>query len=111
KICATISPALLSLLERNLIDLDYIEVNGERDVETLRRALSLRPVLLHDISYHHLPIQARDLDLLRWTLERVPKLAAITLESRPPSEEALMEEVRLVRQVVGKKPNAQKRIS
>ncbi|MCA1552899.1 MAG: DUF692 family protein [Chloroflexi bacterium] len=51
KIAATISPALLSLLEHNQIDVDYIEVNGERDVDTLRRALSLRPVLLHDISY------------------------------------------------------------
>ncbi len=51
KIGATISPALLSLLDNNQIDVDYIEVNGERDVDTLRRALSLRPVLLHDISY------------------------------------------------------------
>ena len=51
KIGATISPALLSLLDRNQIDLDYIEVNGERDLPTLQRALALRPVLLHDISY------------------------------------------------------------
>lgn len=51
KIGATISPALLSLLDRNQIDLDYIEVNGERDLATLERALALRPVLLHDISY------------------------------------------------------------
>lgn len=51
KIGATISPALLSLLDRKQIDVDYIEVNGERDVATLQRALALRPVLLHDISY------------------------------------------------------------
>ncbi len=264
KIGATISPALLSLLDKHLIEVDYIEVNGERDVATLQRALALRPVLLHDISYQfwlnyadpfdeatmakaramiemarpswhstgigasaepqghtteywrgapasalqprerclanivrngqrlkewvgvplllenfnyhptnayeyicepdtfsqlidaigcdvlldlahaqisafnmgwknsreyleqlplgkvceihinqpyndggqqmldrHLPIQARDLDLLRWTLERAPKVEVINLESHQPSEAALMEEVRLVRQVAG----------
>jgi uncharacterized protein (UPF0276 family) len=51
KIGATISPALLSLLNNKQIDVDYIEVNGEGDLETLKRALALRPVLLHDISY------------------------------------------------------------
>ncbi len=50
KIGATISPALLSLLASDEIDVDYIEVNGEQDVETLIKALELRPVLLHDIS-------------------------------------------------------------
>ena len=51
KIAATISPALLSLLDNHRIDLDYIEINGEQDLATLERALALRPVLLHDISY------------------------------------------------------------
>ena len=51
KIGATISPALLSLLETKRLDVDYIEVNGEHRMETLERALALRPVLLHDISY------------------------------------------------------------
>jgi uncharacterized protein (UPF0276 family) len=52
KIAATISPALLSLLDKNQIDVDYIEVNGESELATLERACALRPVLLHDISYH-----------------------------------------------------------
>lgn len=264
KIGATISPALLSLLNNNQIDVDYIEVNGEHDIATLQRALAHRPVLLHDISYRfwlnyedpfepatmakartmldmakppwhstgigasaepqahttefwrgapdsalqprerclanivrngkrlsewvgiplllenfnyhptnayeyicepdtfselieaidcdvlldlahaqisarnmrqvnpraylerlplakvreihinqpfddgtqmldrHLPIQERDLDLLRWTLERTPKAEAITLESHQPSEEALSNEVRLLRQAIAK---------
>ncbi len=51
KIGATISPALLSLLQDERIDVDYIEVNGEYDIARLQRALALRPVLLHDISY------------------------------------------------------------
>ena len=51
KIGATISPALLSLLHDKRIDVDYIEVNGEYDSARLQRALELRPVLLHDISY------------------------------------------------------------
>jgi uncharacterized protein (UPF0276 family) len=51
KIGATISPALLSLLNDHRIDVDYIEVNGELDTATLQRALAHRPVLLHDISY------------------------------------------------------------
>ena len=48
---ATINPALLSLLDSGRIDVDYIEVNGERDIATLERALAMRPVLLHDLSY------------------------------------------------------------
>jgi uncharacterized protein len=51
KIGATISPTLLSLLHDKRIDVDYIEVNGEYDIARLQRALELRPVLLHDISY------------------------------------------------------------
>ncbi|MFN8464891.1 MAG: DUF692 family protein [Caldilineaceae bacterium] len=51
RIGATLSPALMSLLERKLIDVDYIEVNGELEMEVLEAALALRPVLLHDISY------------------------------------------------------------
>ena len=51
KISATISPALLSLLAKKQIDVDYIEVNGESEVATLQRALALRPALIHDISY------------------------------------------------------------
>jgi uncharacterized protein (UPF0276 family) len=50
KIGATISPSLLSLLDKNQIDVDYIEVNGERDLATLQQALAYRPVLLHDLS-------------------------------------------------------------
>jgi len=51
KISATISPALLSLLAKNQIDIHYIEVNGESEVAALQRALALRPALIHDISY------------------------------------------------------------
>ena len=51
KIGATISPALLSLLDDKRIDVDYIEVNGEASLDRLQRALAHRPVLLHDISY------------------------------------------------------------
>ncbi len=50
KIGATISPALLSLLTRGELEVDYIEVNGEEEIETLDKALALRPVLLHDLS-------------------------------------------------------------
>lgn len=42
---------MLSLLTSSQIPVDYIEVNGEQDLATLERALALRPVLLHDISY------------------------------------------------------------
>ena len=35
KIGATISPALLSLLSDKRIDVDYIEVNGERDLASV----------------------------------------------------------------------------
>jgi len=48
----------------------------------------------------HGPIGVRDLDLLRWTMARTPKLQAITLESHLPSEEALTEELRLIRTAV-----------
>lgn len=51
KIGATLSPALMSLLDRNLIDVDYVEVNGELEMDVLHAALTHRPVLLHDISY------------------------------------------------------------
>ena len=51
KIAATISPALLELLAKDQVDVDYIEVNGESELATLERACALRPVLLHDISY------------------------------------------------------------
>ena len=47
----------------------------------------------------HQPIQEHDLELLRWTLERTPQAEAITLESHLPDEAALLEEVRLLRQV------------
>lgn len=48
---ATLSPALMALLDRNLIDVDYVEVNGELEMDVLQAVLALRPVLLHDISY------------------------------------------------------------
>ncbi len=51
KIGATLSPALMSLLGRSLIDVDYVEVNGELELDVLKAALALRSVLLHDISY------------------------------------------------------------
>ena len=51
KISATISPALLALLEKKQIDIDYVEVNGESDLATVQGALALRPVLIHDVSY------------------------------------------------------------
>lgn len=50
KIAATLSPSLLSLLARGQIEVDYIEVNGEEEIEALQGALAQRPVLLHDIS-------------------------------------------------------------
>jgi uncharacterized protein (UPF0276 family) len=51
RIGATLSPVLMALLDRDLIDVDYIEVNGELEIDVLERALAQRPVLLHDISY------------------------------------------------------------
>src|SRR4051794_17396425 len=50
KIGATLSPALLTLLDRAEIDVDYIEVNGEAEIEVVQSALARRPVLLHDIA-------------------------------------------------------------
>lgn len=47
----TISPVLLSLLSSSAARVDYIKVDGDVDIETLRQALALRPVLLHDVSY------------------------------------------------------------
>lgn len=51
KFGATLNTSLLTLLESGRIDVDYIEVNGEHDMDQLRRALALRPVILHDIAY------------------------------------------------------------
>lgn len=48
----------------------------------------------------HLPIGESDIELLRWVLERAPKVQVINLESHEPSEEALLEEVRLVQRVL-----------
>jgi uncharacterized protein (UPF0276 family) len=50
RIGATISPSLLSLLDKASLEVDYIEVNGEEDLGLLQTALARRPVLLHDIS-------------------------------------------------------------
>lgn len=47
----TISPVLLSLLTNSTPQVDYIKVDGDLDLETLKRAVALRPVLLHDVSY------------------------------------------------------------
>lgn len=49
----------------------------------------------------HLPIGESDIELLRWVLERTPNAQVINLESDHPSEDALKEEVRLVREVIG----------
>ncbi len=49
----------------------------------------------------HLPIGESDIELLRWVLERAPKVQVINLESDKPSEDALEEEVRLVKEVIG----------
>lgn len=46
----------------------------------------------------HQPIQADDLALLGWVIERCPNLQVVTLESEAPSEEAFREEVRLLRE-------------
>jgi uncharacterized protein (UPF0276 family) len=51
KIGATLSPALLALLDCGQIDVDYIEVNGELELKDLQAALARRPVLLHDLAY------------------------------------------------------------
>lgn len=50
KLAATLSPNLLSLLDQGRIDVDYVEVNGEYNMDVLQGALARRPVLLHDIS-------------------------------------------------------------
>src|SRR5947208_1340002 len=50
KLAATLSPNLLSLLDQGRIDVDYVEVNGEYNMDVLQRAMTRRPVLLHDIS-------------------------------------------------------------
>jgi len=50
KLAATLSPNLLSLLDQGRIDVDYVEVNGEYNMDVLQRAMMRRPVLLHDIS-------------------------------------------------------------
>jgi uncharacterized protein (UPF0276 family) len=48
----------------------------------------------------HLPLQADDLDLLRWTLEHAPNAQAVTLESESPNEQVLTQEIELAREVV-----------
>ncbi len=50
KIGAVISTALQKLLEKKSVNVDYVEVNGEDNLALLRGVLTLRPVLLHDIS-------------------------------------------------------------
>jgi uncharacterized protein (UPF0276 family) len=74
KISATISPALLSLANSSPNLVDYIEVNGEEELTTLERALALRPVLLHDISYdvwlnYDNPFDAATMDKARTMIE------------------------------------------
>lgn len=44
----------------------------------------------------HQSIQADDLELLAWVIEQCPNVQVITLESAAPSEEALVEEIRLL---------------
>jgi len=50
KLAATLTPTLLSLLDQDRIDVDYVEVNGEYTIEVLQDAMKRGPVLLHDIS-------------------------------------------------------------
>lgn len=49
----------------------------------------------------HGPIQARDIELLRWTMERTPNLQVINLESHQPAEPVLRQEVELLRTAIG----------
>lgn len=48
----------------------------------------------------HLPLQASDLDLLGWVMERTPHLQVITLESESPDESTLAQEIELLRGIV-----------
>lgn len=54
----------------------------------------------------HQPIQADDLDLLQWVIDRCPNLQVITLESEAPSEAALLAEIHLLRSVLAPAPAA-----
>jgi hypothetical protein len=98
---ATLSSALMSLLARDLIDVDYIEVKGELEIEDLQRALAQ---LYNDngrqMLDRHLPIGEADIALLEWTLARTPLVEAVTLESHLPDEAALRREVDLLRNLV-----------
>lgn len=70
---------MLSLLSKSPAQVDYIELNGDADLETLDRALALRPVLLHDIAgdvwlnYEH-PFEET----------RMAKARAMMERARPP---------------------------
>ena len=44
------SDALLSLLSRQAMDIDFIKVDGDSSMEVLNTALSYKPVLIHDIN-------------------------------------------------------------
>ena len=49
----------------------------------------------------HLPLQAGDLDILRWTLDHAPNTEAITLESESPDEATLVQELELLHSIAG----------
>ncbi len=97
RIGATLSPALVALLERGRLDVDYVAVNGENDLAALEGA----PVLLHDIAYafwlnHEDPFVPALMDKAR-----TPRAEAITRESHGLSEDALAGEVALLRGLLG----------
>ncbi len=116
---ATFSALIADIGCDMLLDLAHAQISafnmGRRDTHGMRDYLSELPLAqvreIHINRPHndggrqmldlHGPIQTSDLDLLRWTLERAPKAEAITLESHLPSEEALLNEVALLRQVTG----------
>src|SRR5579872_6992152 len=50
KIGIDISPMLLTALEKNIIDIDFVEVNGSHSMEKLHQAQKFRPVIIHDVS-------------------------------------------------------------
>jgi uncharacterized protein (UPF0276 family) len=115
---ATFSALIAEIGCDMLLDLAHAQVSaynmGRRDTHGMRDYLAGLPLAqVREVHINHPyndggrqmldlhgPIQASDLDLLRWTLERTLRAEAIMLESHLPSEEAFMEEVKLLRQAI-----------
>ena len=108
---ATLSAVIDALDCGMLLDLAHAQISafnmGWSDPRAYLAALPLARVREIHINHpynddnrqlldRHLPLQTGDLELLRWVMERTPRLEVITLESESPDEATLAHEIGLL---------------